>query len=130
MNYTFSKITTSFFCFAFMLIGAFLVIASLLALTMPYPIFFPLIIFLIGFFLLYTSWKTYKKAFKLISDLQEKNYQWYKKTYPDNVNGNHINCFVCGNDRVSTKALKNRTFHREHFCMQCGKTLYYSREFD
>ncbi len=26
------------------------------------------------------------------------------------------------------KDVKNHTYHREHFCTQCGKTLYYSPE--
>ncbi len=35
---------------------------------------------------------------------------------------------VCNNERIHVRALMNRTFHREHFCTQCGKTLYYSPE--
>lgn len=55
-------------------------------------------------------------------------YDWYRSEYPSNVNGNKVSCYSCGNNRIHVRALMNRTYYREHFCTQCGKTLYYSPE--
>jgi hypothetical protein len=65
---------------------------------------------------------------KQLGRFQKMTYEWYKTAHPEQVQGNRISCLVCGNDRIHVRALMNRTFHREHFCTQCGKTLYYSPE--
>ena len=65
---------------------------------------------------------------KQLSRFQKMTYEWYKAEHPEQVQVNRVACFVCGNERIHVRALMNRTFHREHFCTQCGKTLYYSPE--
>ncbi len=65
---------------------------------------------------------------KKLNQRKSMNYEWYKSTYPDQVKGNRVSCFVCGNEKIHARALMRRTFLREHFCIQCGKTLYYSPE--
>jgi len=57
-----------------------------------------------------------------------KNYQWYRTTYPDAVRGKRVTCKSCGSDHVSVRNVMQRTFMREHFCGQCGDSLYYSPE--
>jgi len=63
-----------------------------------------------------------------LSTFEQMTYDWYKKEHPEHVKGNRISCFACGNPRIHVRALMNKTYHREHFCTQCGKTLYYSPE--
>lgn len=65
---------------------------------------------------------------KQLSRFQKMTYEWYQSEHLEHVRGNRVSCFVCGNDRIHVRALMNRTFHREHFCTQCGNTLYYSPE--
>ena len=55
-------------------------------------------------------------------------YDWYRKTYPENMKGNRISCHHCGGMRVATHRVMNQTYMREHFCPQCGTTLYFSPE--
>jgi len=57
-----------------------------------------------------------------------KTFQWYKETYRLNVDGSRVTCFSCGGARIQTRSLMNHLYHREHFCTQCGTTLYYSPE--
>lgn len=57
-----------------------------------------------------------------------KTFAWYKVEHADHVKKGSISCFSCGGTRVHVRALMNHTYHREHFCTQCGKTLYYSPE--
>lgn len=63
-----------------------------------------------------------------LTRFQTMTYEAYKTAHPEQVQDGRVRCFVCGNDRIHVRALMNRTFHREHFCTQCGKTLYYSPE--
>lgn len=77
----------------------------------------PLVAFIFIFLLTFRNGK-YKK----------QNYEWYKNTYPEKANNNRIRCFVCDNDHIHVRGLRNRTYYREHFCTQCGKTLYFSPE--
>jgi hypothetical protein len=63
-----------------------------------------------------------------IRKFETKTYLWYKSAFPGNVQGNRVTCNSCGNGRINVRALLNRTYHREHFCTQCGKALYYSAE--
>jgi hypothetical protein len=65
---------------------------------------------------------------KQISKFESMTYERYKTDHPEHVRANQVTCFVCGNRRINVRGLMNRTFHREHFCTQCGKTLYYSPE--
>ncbi len=87
--------------------------------TTGFKDFLPLIILIALFFLI-----PYIRNGKF----RRRNYEWYKSRYPTNVQGNQVLCFVCGNNRIQVRGLMNRTYFREHFCTQCGKTLYYSPE--
>ncbi|KVD08047.1 hypothetical protein WI80_14655 [Burkholderia ubonensis] len=80
-------------------------------------------LFFIGFFALivYLNWRRVER-------MRAKNYQWYRATYPDAMRGNRVACYSCGNDRVHVRNVMQRTFMREHFCSQCGESLYYSPE--
>src|SRR5688572_25243223 len=64
--------------------------------------------------------------FRQITRFQTMTYQWSRTTHPSHVQGNRLSCFSCGATRINARALMNRTFHREHFCVQCGTALYYS----
>ncbi|MDT6992072.1 hypothetical protein [Burkholderia cenocepacia] len=76
-----------------------------------------------GFFLLIVgmNWRRIKR-------MRAKNYQWYRTTHPNAVRGNRVACHSCGNDRIQVRNVMQRTFMREHFCSQCGESLYYSPE--
>ncbi|MCA8297738.1 hypothetical protein LGN19_28500 [Burkholderia sp. AU30198] len=63
-----------------------------------------------------------------IKHMRARNYQWYRATYPDAMRGNRVVCRSCGNDRVHVRNIMQHTFMREHFCGQCGESLYYSQE--
>ena len=121
MNYTISKIFIIVFCSIFMLIGGGAILSALLAggdlflLAWGAMFFFIPLTIMIG-------------RLKQLSTFEKMTYEWYKSEHPDHVEGNKISCFSCGNARINVRALMNRTFHREHFCTQCGKTLYYSPE--
>lgn len=79
------------------------------------------VMFLIGLSLIYRNLK--------IKSLREKNFEWYRSTYPNAVDGKgQTKCFKCDSNRVHTKNLMNQTFTREHHCGNCGQTLYYSPE--
>lgn len=121
MKYILQKIFLAVFCGAFMLGG---LVWSLrvfsgdgqvdsLMISVPFMLI-PLVVLL-------TQWRQ-------ISRFQTMTYQWYCKTYPKHAQQGRLSCFACGGHRVHVRALLNRTFHREHFCPQCGKTLYYSPE--
>lgn len=57
-----------------------------------------------------------------------KSYDWYKTNHPENVQGNKVTCFKCGSSRINIRSLLQQTYHREHFCGQCGQSLYYTPE--
>jgi ABC-type nickel/cobalt efflux system permease component RcnA len=65
---------------------------------------------------------------KRMKRMRAKNYQWYLATYPDAVKGKRVACHSCGHDHVQVRNVMQRTFMREHFCGQCGESLYYSPE--
>lgn len=59
---------------------------------------------------------------------QAQNYDWYRSNHPDSIYRDSVACCSCGARRIHVRALFNHTYTREHFCTQCGKTLYYSPE--
>jgi predicted SprT family Zn-dependent metalloprotease len=65
---------------------------------------------------------------KRMKRMRAKNYQWYRATYPAAVKGTRVACHSCGHDRIQVRNVMQRTFMREHFCGQCGESLYYSPE--
>lgn len=63
-----------------------------------------------------------------IRRMQKANYAWYRATYPQAYRNGRVICRHCGNDRIYVKNVMKRTFMREHFCAECGTTMYYSPE--
>lgn len=70
---------------------------------------------------LITSWRR-------ITRYQTQTYDWYIQAHPNAYKNSRVFCNYCNSGKIHTKNLFNRTFTREHFCGQCGKTLYYSPE--
>ncbi|HUH88004.1 MAG TPA: hypothetical protein VL003_08105 [Pusillimonas sp.] len=123
MKYTFQKIFVTFVSSIFILIGAGQIIMNV-SRTGAFDIsrsFLGVAFLVIGLISLISSWRR-------ISKYQNKNYAWYKSTYPQHVQGNKVSCFSCGNTRIHARGLKNHSYTREHFCTQCGQTLYHSPE--
>ena len=60
--------------------------------------------------------------------MREQDYDWYKSAHPDLVTERGVKCASCGNSRINARALMQHTYMREHYCVQCGTTLYYSPE--
>lgn len=71
-------------------------------------------------FVVHTRWRRQMSA---------HNYDWYRTEHPDLVTRDgSVKCATCGGARVHVRGLMQKTFMREHFCTQCGATLYYSPE--
>lgn len=121
MNYATSKIFIIVFCSIFMLIGGGAIVSALLA---GGDLFF----LVWGAMFFFIPLTIMRGNLKQLSTFEKMTYEWYKSEHSDHVKGNKVSCFSCGNARINVRALMNRTFHREHFCTQCGKTLYYSPE--
>lgn len=60
--------------------------------------------------------------------MKRQDFGWYKRTHPGLVAEGEVKCRSCGAARTNVRGLGNRTYMREHFCAQCGTTLYYSPE--
>ncbi|CAB3753722.1 hypothetical protein LMG29660_02187 [Burkholderia puraquae] len=86
-----------------------------------YFLMFLLLLIVLSALIVYSNWRRIKY-------MRAKNYQWYRETYPDAVRGSRVMCRSCGNDRIHARNVMQRTFMREHFCSQCGESLYYSPE--
>ena len=65
---------------------------------------------------------------KLMKHMRKRNFDWYRATYPTHVRNGRVTCHKCEAERVSARGMLRRTYMREHFCTQCGETLYYSPE--
>jgi predicted membrane protein len=122
MNYLFRRIFIVAFCGLFVVIGA----ASLLYMLWhlqftAFGVLFGAGFFFIGLYIMITQ-------LRQLSRFETMTYTWYKNTHPEQVKGNKVSCFSCGNSHVKVRHLMNQTFHREHFCPQCGTALYYSPE--
>jgi len=121
MKYTLSKIFIIIFSSIFMLIGVGALVSGLRAGGDLFFLVFGAMFFFIPLTVMVTN-------LKQLSKFEKMTYDWYKSEHPQHVHGNRVACYSCGNTRINVRALMNRTFHREHFCTQCGKTLYYSPE--
>lgn len=121
MNYTVSKIVLIVFCSIFMVVGGGVMLVSIFSGFSLFGIIWGGMFFFIPLLIMVSRLKE-------ISKFSTFTYEWYKLNHPESVQGSRLSCFVCGNSRINVRALMNRTFHREHFCTQCGKTLYYSPE--
>lgn len=68
------------------------------------------------------------RRLKLKSRMKSMSFKQYCIDYPNAFSGNRLVCHTCKSDRVQVKNVMRRTFMREHFCGQCGQTLYYTPE--
>ena len=73
-------------------------------------------------------WRAQDKAYTKRSQMKERNFDWYRSTYSSNFRNGRVTCHKCECDRINARALLRHTYMREHFCTQCGETLYYSPE--
>ena len=121
MKYKLMKIAVVVFCSLFMAMGAVALINALLNELDPFLLIWGGLFFAIPGYVMVTR-------LKQIARFEKMTYQWYCAAHPAHVRNNKVSCFGCGNARIHVRALYNRTYHREHFCTQCGKTLYYSPE--
>ena len=120
MNYGTSKIFIIVFCSIFMLIGGVAIVSAVVGGNLFFLVW--------GAMFFFIPLTIMRRRLKQLSTFEKMTYDWYKSAHPEHVQGNRVSCFSCGNARINVRALMNRTFHREHFCTQCGKTLYYSPE--
>jgi hypothetical protein len=122
MRYFFAKLVLVVLCSVFICIGLGAIIAGTGQRSGAVVYYaFGGIFLLVGTTVLVTR-------FRQLTRFQTMTYDWYRRTYPASVQTNRVTCFSCGASRINARALMNRTFHREHFCVQCGKALYYSPE--
>lgn len=121
MKYTIKKLFIIIFCSVFMLIGANSMFSVYSSGGAGPAYIFGGMFFFVGLFIMVFS-------VRQLSKFQNMTYEWYKTTNPGNVKGNSVTCDSCGNSKILVRNLMNKTFHRAHFCAQCGKTLYYSPE--
>lgn len=96
------------FCGAFMLLGG----------------FFAVVAAVIGASALFQAFS----RLRLLSRFSKMTYTAYKQEHPEHVTRHGVTCHSCGAGRVHVRGLMNHTYRREHFCSQCGPTLYYSPE--
>lgn len=55
-----------------------------------------------------------------------KSFQWYKRTYPNNVSSSGLlTCCECGSRVLASRRLIDRPY-KLHYCSICGRELYYS----
>ncbi len=60
-----------------------------------------------------------------LSKYQRRTYQWYRSSYPETQK--NLTCYSCGDARIITRpAASAISRHTEHFCPQCGATLFFS----
>jgi len=69
-----------------------------------------------------------KEQVARFATLEEKNFDWYRNSFPENVQSGRVSCRNCGSRRINIRGLGDRTYHCEHKCAGCGQTLYYSPE--
>jgi hypothetical protein len=121
MKYTFQKIFIIAIGSIFVLIGA----------VMAYPVDdsdSSVMLTILGVIFVIAGLVNMVTSVRRINKFQKKTYQWYKATHPLNIDGNRVTCFSCGGGRIHVRSLMNHTYHRDHFCGDCGTTLYFSPE--
>lgn len=121
MKYTFQKIFIVGICSIFVVIGSVFLLSSLVVGELDGDAFLGAVFLSLGLYSMISG-------VRLINKFQTKTYLWYKATHPLNVDGNRVTCFSCGSPRISVRPLMNHTYHRDHFCTQCGASLYFSPE--
>lgn len=69
-----------------------------------------------------------RQSWKRISHYQTHTFQWYVGSFPSFFRNQRVYCYACNAGKIHTRNLMNHTYTREHFCAQCGSTLYFSSE--
>jgi hypothetical protein len=59
---------------------------------------------------------------------RQQNFRWFAERHPQCVTQGRVSCSHCGGSRINARGLMRHTYMREHFCVTCGQTLYYSPE--
>lgn len=90
--------------------------------------YIPSIIALFGLAIVVMSAFEFRKRMGNINAFETMTFDNYRKGRPDLVRGGHVKCFHCEGTQVRVRPLRNHTYHREHFCGQCGTVLYFSPE--
>ena len=86
---------------------------------------FSFFFFLSGGLLIVIPLMIMKNKFKRSVEFDKKTYEWYKNTYPSNVQGDIVTCSTCEINSLDIRPLENEMFKNELYCTECGKTLYY-----
>lgn len=121
MNYKASKFSIIVSCSLFMLIGCGAIIISIVSGFNLFGLFWGSMFVAIPFLIM-------KSRISQLSMFEKMTYERYRELHPNNVRDNRVSCYSCGNSRINVRSLLNRTYHREHFCSQCGKSLFFSKE--
>lgn len=73
------------------------------------------------------AWFLYRRI-KNWYGIRSRTYEWYKETYPSAIKNGRVTCVSCGHHQIHVRSLMQGQYRRAHFCVQCGKTLYYTPE--
>jgi hypothetical protein len=68
------------------------------------------------------------KGYGSLLQLRAKNVDWYRSAHPTAIKDNQLICVGCGSSRRHAQPLTQMPMVREHFCADCGKSLFYSEE--
>lgn len=66
--------------------------------------------------------------FLYLRRLRARNFDWYRSSYPEHFVRGNVQCSHCNSARVHNRPVQYARFMREHYCGQCGTTLYYSEQ--
>lgn len=121
MSYTTQKVFVTMVCSIFIVIGAGLFLSTLLSRSFDVTFVIGSGFLGLGTYNLVTTWRR-------ISKFQTQTYEWYRAQNPSHAHGGGVSCKKCGGTRIHARGLMQHTYTREHFCTQCGTTLYYSPE--
>lgn len=73
-------------------------------------------------------WRANFARIRLMERIENLTYDVYIRNNPHQHRHGSVTCNRCGSHKISARGLMQHTYHREHFCTQCGTTLYYSPE--
>jgi DNA-directed RNA polymerase subunit RPC12/RpoP len=87
-----------------------------------------LLAFAACWYMIATATRQQDECLAQFANFEQKSSNWYRSTYPEFSKNGRVTCRHCGSHKISIRGLGRNTFHREHVCVECGKTLYYSPE--
>lgn len=82
----------------------------------------------VGGIFIFSGMSIMRNKLRQLRLFETKTYSEYIKLNPQQIRNGRVACNRCQSSDVRTKALMNKTYHREHYCGLCGATLYYSPE--